>query len=260
MTKGWIKLNRQMQDHWIWNDGEYDKAHAWIDLIMLANHEDKDVVFDYEVVKICRGQFITSIRKLANRWKWSTERTLKYLRLLEQAEMVHRDSNTKRTLITIVNYDKYQDVPNTSEDTDEDTNRTQTEHGSAHGSDTNKNIKNDKNEKNIKHIYGEYKHVKLTDAEYDRLVKDYGEPETQAAIRFLDEYKERKGYKCKNDNLTMRKWVFKAVEEERIKNHGAGSTNPVRTDEEQRNADIDRYLESDEYKQLVGTEADMPFV
>ena len=58
----------------------------------------------------------------------------------------------------------------------------------------------------------------------------------------------------------MRKWVFKAVEEERIKNHGAGSTNPVRTDEEQRNADIDRYLESDEYKQLVGTEADMPFV
>lgn len=268
MTKGWIKLNRQMQDHWIWNDGEYDKAHAWIDLIMLANHEDKDVVFDYEVVKICRGQFITSIRKLANRWKWSTERTLKYLRLLEQAEMVHRDSNTKRTLITIVNYDKYQDVPNTNEDTDEDTNRTQTEHGSAHGSDTNKNIKNDKNEKNIKHIYGEYKHVKLTDKELERLKNDYGEEDTSSAIKFLDEYiQEKPGYKSKDHNLAMRRWVFDAVAEKKKRNpiarsrpNESGSTTNTRTDEEQRNADIDRYLESDEYKQLVGTEADMPFM
>ena len=64
-----------------------------------------------------------------------------------------------------------------------------------------------------KHIYGEYKHVRLTDAELDRLYNDYGEQETHAAIKFLDEYKERKGYKSKNDNLTLRNWVFKAVKE-----------------------------------------------
>lgn len=149
MTKGWIKVHRSLLESDIWQKDEpYDSRSAWLDLLMSANHEDRDIVFDYEVVKISRGQFITSIRKLAKRWKWSAERTLKYLRILERLEMIHRDSNTKRTLITIVNYDKYQDVPNADENTNENANRTQTEHGSEHGSEPNKKIKNEKNEKN----------------------------------------------------------------------------------------------------------------
>ncbi len=73
------------------------------------------------------------------------------------------------------------------------------------------------NVKDKKHIYGEYKHVKLTDAELDRLFNDYGEAETLAAIKHLDEYKQRKGYKSKDDNLTLRNWVFDAVREQSIK-------------------------------------------
>ena len=69
-------------------------------------------------------------------------------------------------------------------------------------------------DKDKKHIYGEYSHVRLTDAERDRLFNDYGEAETLEAIKFLDEYKQRKGYKCKDDNLTLRKWVYNAVKEE----------------------------------------------
>ena len=72
---------------------------------------------------------------------------MKYLRLLERLGMITKDSNTHRTLVTIVNYDKYQDLQDTGEDTIEDTGRytgrTQPEHGSA----TNKNDKNEK--KNI---------------------------------------------------------------------------------------------------------------
>jgi len=81
-------------------------------------------------------------------------------------------------------------------------------------------IKNEKNDKEIKHIYGEYRHVRLTDAERDRLFNDYGEAEALEAIKYLDEYKERKGYKCQNDNLTLRKWVFNAVKEERKPTQG----------------------------------------
>ena len=73
--------------------------------------------------------------------------------------------------------------------------------------------------KDKKHIYGEYRHVRLTDAERDRLFNDYGEAETLEAIKFLDEYKERKGYKSKNDNLTLRNWVFDAVKDQKTK-HG----------------------------------------
>ena len=71
--------------------------------------------------------------------------------------------------------------------------------------------------KDKKHIYGEYRHVRLTDREMDRLVNDYGEQETHAAIKYLDEYKQRKPYKSKDDNLTLRKWVFDAVKEDKAR-------------------------------------------
>lgn len=58
---------------------------------------------------------------------------------------------------------------------------------------------------------GEYNHVLLTDEEYQKLQKEYGNADE--LIRYLDEYKEMKGYKCKNDYLAIRKWVVDAVRE-----------------------------------------------
>lgn len=65
--------------------------------------------------------------------------------------------------------------------------------------------------KPIKHKYGEYNHVLLTDTERERLVNDFGEDTTLAAIKYLDEYIEMKGAKYKNHNLAIRKWVIDAV-------------------------------------------------
>lgn len=76
-----------------------------------------------------------------------------------------------------------------------------------------------------KHIYGEYKHVKLTDQEYSKLTDEYGEPDTQAAITFLDEYIEEKGYKSKSHYLAMKKWVFNAVNERRDRTARSGTIN-----------------------------------
>ena len=64
---------------------------------------------------------------------------------------------------------------------------------------------------NTKHIYGEYKHVRLTDEEYKRLIEEYGETPTKDAIKYLDEYIEMKGASYKNHNLVLRKWVYEAV-------------------------------------------------
>ena len=77
--------------------------------------------------------------------------------------------------------------------------------------------KGDKTNKPVRHKYGEYAHVLLTDSDYNKLCEDYGDIETGKAIRFLDEYKERKGYKSKNDYLTIKKWVLDAVREEKRK-------------------------------------------
>lgn len=142
MDKGWIKLSRQIQDHWIWNDPE--KLKAWIDLILMANHESKKVEMRDGLITIRRGQFVTSIEKLAKRWGWSKNRVYRFLALLESDHMVQRKANAYRTTITIENYSKFQDRQNGNGTTDESSDGTTD--GSSHGSRTRKN----KNEKRIK--------------------------------------------------------------------------------------------------------------
>lgn len=72
-------------------------------------------------------------------------------------------------------------------------------------------------EKETKHTYGEYKHVRLTDKEYNKLCQDFGDVKTEKAITYLDEYIEMKGYKAKSHYLCIRKWVFDALERKKPK-------------------------------------------
>ena len=65
--------------------------------------------------------------------------------------------------------------------------------------------------KDTKHIYGDYKHVRLTDEEYKKLCTEYGNTDTDKAIKYLDEYIEMKGAKYKSHYLALRKWVFDAI-------------------------------------------------
>lgn len=68
-----------------------------------------------------------------------------------------------------------------------------------------------------KHKHGEYQHILLSDDELQKLVDKIGDKKTAQCITYLDEYKERKGYKCNSDYLTILKWVVDAVEEEEKK-------------------------------------------
>ena len=67
--------------------------------------------------------------------------------------------------------------------------------------------------KPVKHKYGEYNHVLLTDGEYEKLCRDYGEDIAKNAITYLDEAIEMKGYKYKSHYLAIRKWVIDAVKQ-----------------------------------------------
>lgn len=114
-TKGYIKLFRQIQECWIWDTGKFDKRSAWIDLLMLANHNEKKIVFNGDYITIEKGQYLTSIRNLATRWMWSTSTVSSFLRLLEADKMIKKESDKHRTLITIENYSVFQDIKYTKE-------------------------------------------------------------------------------------------------------------------------------------------------
>jgi hypothetical protein len=137
-TKGFVTIYRSTQDHWIWQGEKYSRGQAWIDLILSANHKPKSILINSKLIQIQRGQFFTSIRKLAARWQWSKDKTQNYLKLLEKQDMIIRETQTHTgTLITIVNYSKYQGLRETVEsksghqqgrkaDKDQDKERTQT--------------------------------------------------------------------------------------------------------------------------------------
>lgn len=93
----------------MWYSERFSKGQAWVDLLLLANHSDKKILFNGEFIIVERGQYLTSMVKLAEKWKWSRPTVTKFLNLLEKDKMITRSSDNSKTLITIENYGIYQD-------------------------------------------------------------------------------------------------------------------------------------------------------
>lgn len=111
--KGWVAIHRSIRDHWLYQEKRvFSKYEAWLDLVMDANHKQNKFVFDGKLVEVERGQKITSIRQLSERWRWSRTKVTDFLTLLEKDGMLVRKSDSKKTVITIVNYDIYQNQDN----------------------------------------------------------------------------------------------------------------------------------------------------
>ena len=159
MSSGWIKLYRQLQDCWIWLDKEpFDKRSAWVDLLLTANHSDKKLLFNGELITVKRGQILTSVRKLSAKWKWSVNKVYRFLKLLESDEMLQKESDKDRTLLTIVNYSIFQCCEytngnsngNTNGNSDEYTSETPTETPTNTPTEHKQECKEYKNDKNVK--------------------------------------------------------------------------------------------------------------
>ena len=111
MKDGFIKLHRQIQDHWLWKNGEpFDKRSAWIDLLLLANWENatnsiKGIKFEQK-----RGEVVESISFLAKRWGWSENKVRRFVANLAEEGMVRAHGRAYGTSITIENYETFQDV------------------------------------------------------------------------------------------------------------------------------------------------------
>ena len=81
--EGWIKIHRQIQKHWIWNNAEYLKA--WIAILMSVNHDSKKVLIHGELFDCDRGQSLMSLQNwvkvFGKNWTLQKVRTVIYLPL-----------------------------------------------------------------------------------------------------------------------------------------------------------------------------------
>lgn len=106
---GWIKLDREVMESWIWdNDDPYDKRSAFVDLLLRVNHEEKDFLFNGVLTKVKKGEILTSVRGLAKRWNWSVCRVYRFLDMLEKTKTIERKSNNEYTVIKILDYEQSQ--------------------------------------------------------------------------------------------------------------------------------------------------------
>lgn len=115
--KGYIKLYRDIWSNWLWKVKPFDKARAWIDLIMLANHEEKVIEFNEKPYTVRPGQHMTSLAALAERWGWSRNKVRRFLNALESERMLTQKRHSNGTLLTLINYRVYQGMRNSKRNT-----------------------------------------------------------------------------------------------------------------------------------------------
>lgn len=108
MKSGFIKLFRQITKHWLWFADPFDRAHAWIDLLLMANWETATNCINGQVFEQKCGEVVTSISFLAKRWRWSENKVRRFLKVLTAEGMVRTDGRPYGTSITIENYTHFQ--------------------------------------------------------------------------------------------------------------------------------------------------------
>lgn len=105
---GFIALDRSALDHPLLKDAERFRAWFWI----VARACWKPTPFDLngKIVSLERGQLCASRAQLAEAWNWSPSAVERFLVRLETEQMIGRATGQGRTIITVCNYGKYQDV------------------------------------------------------------------------------------------------------------------------------------------------------
>ena len=112
---GWVKLDRQIFDHWIWQEKPFSVGQAWVDLILLASYEDGVQYYRGELFERKRGEVCASLKWLADRWGWSIGKVSRFLNVLQKDKMVKQKRNAHGTTLSIENYTLFQDRRNPNE-------------------------------------------------------------------------------------------------------------------------------------------------
>lgn len=110
---GWIKISRELPEHWIWRDA--DRLKWWLDLLLMAAWEDSKQLVGSRLIEIKRGQLVASISYLVKRWGINHNTVISFLKTLKDEGMIVKTSIANVSIITICNYEKYQAADNLSD-------------------------------------------------------------------------------------------------------------------------------------------------
>jgi hypothetical protein len=201
---GWIKLYRDITDHWIWKS--QNRFQWWIDILLTVNHSDSKVLIRGKLIECKRGQSVMSLETWARRWNVTKKTVKDFFDLLQTDSMIIYENMQITTRITVCNYSNYQSEVNGQEI---DSKR------SVNGQETvttpkQEGIRMNNNEKKIK--YADF--VSMQTNEFETLVSEHGNRNTKLFIEILNNYKGSKGTKYKNDYRAILSWVIDKTKKE----------------------------------------------
>ena len=182
MTKGFIKLYRDILETPLWESEPFSRSQAWIDILLLANYKEKIIFVRGNEIRLKRGQLGWSQERLSQRWKWSKKKTQGFLKLLEKELQITIQKSKVLSVITIANYDFFQQKRATEEPQSNLQNSLQNSPQEnlqkSHTLPTNKERKKERKEEEKElllskdNICGEFESKKIND-EFEKIWKNY---------------------------------------------------------------------------------------
>ncbi len=205
---GWIKLHRQLKEHWIWNNSDYLKW--WLDILLEVNHTSQKTLIKGILFECKRGEKLYSLDTWAKRWKTNKSKVRRFLELLQREEMIVLKNETITTRLIVCKYDSYQDERNANEtQTKRKRNANETQMTPIQECNNDNNVKNEK-----KDIYRSFDHLHLSFLDFNKLNLEYEKEIIDSVLDSIENYKKNTQYKSLY--LTAKKWLLK--EPKKLKN------------------------------------------
>lgn len=109
--EGYIKLFRKITENEFYFSQKFTKIQAWIDLLLIAGYKENSVTLGGVEFDLSPGELCFSQKSLAERWKWDRKTVRRFLTGLQKRNMVLIKTNRITSVITIVNWKKFQGEP-----------------------------------------------------------------------------------------------------------------------------------------------------
>lgn len=117
MTGGFIKLHRQLLDSPHFKNAHEQMAFAW--LLLRAQWQDVDLRYKGKQLSLKRGQLALSYRDFSDKWGWSEPKCRRFIKKLSETKpksnrqesdaVISAVSDAGVCIITILNYNRFQD-------------------------------------------------------------------------------------------------------------------------------------------------------
>lgn len=205
---GWIKLHRKLQNKGYYKNSKF--VHLWIHLLLKANHEAKEFMWNNTIIVIKEGQFITGRKQLSQETGISETSIERILKTLENEQQIGQQTTTKYRLITILNWKEYQ-IDGQQNGQQADSKRTT----SGHKQEL-KELEERKEELLIEHPLQKFIRenlpnisklkIQLTNEDCERLLTDFPKEVIRDVLEAMENNKEL-NKKYLSVNLTIRNWA-----------------------------------------------------